>query len=66
MQSWRHTHNLKQTPTDLVRQAMAGLEQERNEINEQKRVLTAEEQADRQHIDDALPLLEQAIGLLEH
>jgi hypothetical protein len=66
MRSWRHqSHNLKQSTVDRLAVVVAELRAEQNQLSS-RRTLSSDEQAERQRVDKALPLVEAAMEALGH
>jgi hypothetical protein len=65
MRSWHHSHNLKQSTVDRLAMVAAELRAEQNQLSG-GRTLSSDEQAERQRVERALPLVEAAMEALVH
>jgi hypothetical protein len=65
MRSWHHSHNLKQSTADRLAMVAAELRAEQNQLSG-GRTLSSDEQAERQRVERALPLVEAAMEALVH
>jgi hypothetical protein len=66
MRTWRHqSHNLKQSTVDRLAMVVAELRAEHNQLSG-RRTLSSDEQAERERVERALPLVEAAMEALVH